>query len=87
MRKMNIIEKRDFIHSHLHIADDGLINELYQKIQSGIKKKQMIVGFDAKGGEISANQFLKDLKEAELQIEKDDFLTMNEMDKEAENWK
>lgn len=86
MRKMNIVEKRDFIHSHLHIADDGLINELYQKIQSTIKGKQMIVGFDAKGGEISVNQFLKDLKEAELQIEKGDFLTIDEIEKEAENW-
>lgn len=86
MRKMNILEKRDFIHSHLHIADDGLIDELYLKIQSLIKRKKMIVGFDAKGGEISANQFLKDLKEAEFQIEKGDFLTMDEMDKEAANW-
>jgi hypothetical protein len=51
------------------LTDDGLINELYQKIQSTIKGKQMIVGFDAKGWEISANQFLKELKEAELQIE------------------
>ena len=39
---MNIVEKRDFIHSHLHIADDGLINELYLKIQSKIKGKQMM---------------------------------------------
>jgi len=83
---MNILEKRDFIHSYLHIADDGLIDELYQKIQSLIKRKRMIVGFDAKGGEISATQFLKDLEEAEFQIEKGDFLTMDEMDKEAENW-
>ena len=81
---MNMVEKRDFIHSHLHIADDGLINELYQKIQSTIKEKQMIVGFYAKGGEISINQFLKDLKEAELQIEKGDFLTIDEMEKEAQ---
>ena len=84
MNKMNIVEKRDFIHSHLHIADDRLINELYLKIQSTIKGKQMIAGFDAKGGEISVNQFLNDLKEAELQIEKGDFLTINEMEKEID---
>ncbi len=33
---------------------------------------------------ISANQFLKDLKEAEFQIEKGDFLTMDEMEKEID---
>ncbi len=82
---MNIVEKRDFIHGHLHIADATLIDELYLKIQSSIKRKKMIVGFDAKGGEISVNQFLNDLKEAELQIEKGDFFTMDEMEKEIDS--
>jgi hypothetical protein len=44
----------------------------------------MIVGFDAKGGEILVNQFLKDLKDAEFQIEKGDFFTMDEMEKEID---
>ena len=28
---MDIIEKRDFIHSHLHKADENTINEFYEK--------------------------------------------------------
>jgi hypothetical protein len=27
---MNTIEKRDFIHSHLHNADESIINEFYE---------------------------------------------------------
>ena len=27
---MNTIEKRDFIHSHLHNADESIINEVYE---------------------------------------------------------
>ncbi len=32
---MNIVEKRDFIHSHLHQIDEKTINELYEKLQKG----------------------------------------------------
>ncbi len=30
---MNIIEKRDFIHSNLHFADENTINEFYEKLR------------------------------------------------------
>ncbi|PTN02226.1 hypothetical protein [Mangrovibacterium marinum] len=30
---MNVIEKRDFIHSHLHQADENTINEFYEKLR------------------------------------------------------
>jgi hypothetical protein len=29
---MNIVEKRDFIHSHLHQVKEPLINDIYQKM-------------------------------------------------------
>ena len=31
---MNVIEKRDFIHSHLHRANEGTINEFYEKLRN-----------------------------------------------------
>jgi septin family protein len=30
---MNVIEKRDFIHSHLHLAKENTINEFYEKLR------------------------------------------------------
>ncbi|MCW3808143.1 hypothetical protein [Plebeiibacterium marinum] len=30
---MNIVEKRDFIHSHLHRANERTINEFYEKLR------------------------------------------------------
>ena len=36
---MNTIEKRDFIHSHLHQIDDRIINEVFSKIHSCIDDK------------------------------------------------
>ncbi len=36
---MNVIEKRDYIHSHLHQIDDSMVNEVYKKIYSYIDDK------------------------------------------------
>jgi len=83
---MNTIEKRDFIHSHLHFADDILIDEVFKKINTAINSNKVIVGYEAGGKPISAYQFLKDLKEAEDQIRAGNFLTLEEMEREAENW-
>jgi hypothetical protein len=30
MEIMNVVEKRDFIHSHLHQADEQVINDFYE---------------------------------------------------------
>ena len=30
---MNVIEKRDFIHNHLHRADESIIDEFYDKLR------------------------------------------------------
>lgn len=30
---MNIVEKRDFIHSHLHQVDDSLVNQFYETLR------------------------------------------------------
>jgi septin family protein len=30
---MNVVEKRDFIHSHLHRANESTINEFYEKLR------------------------------------------------------
>ncbi|MEN8157311.1 MAG: hypothetical protein ABFS10_10180 [Bacteroidota bacterium] len=35
---MNVVEKRDFIHSHLHYADENTINEFYERL----RKKEVL---------------------------------------------
>lgn len=34
MKAMNVVEKRDFIHSHLHQVKEPIINEMYDKMLS-----------------------------------------------------
>jgi len=33
MKIMNVVEKRDFIHSHLHQVDEDLINQFYEMLR------------------------------------------------------
>ena len=33
MEIMNVVEKRDFIHSHLHQVDESLINQFYETLR------------------------------------------------------
>jgi hypothetical protein len=39
---MNVVEKRDFIHSHLHRANESTINEFYEKLcQEEVLKEKL----------------------------------------------
>ena len=40
---MNLVEKRDFIHSHLHQVDETLIDEFYEMLRKeGVLKTKLI---------------------------------------------
>jgi hypothetical protein len=43
MEIMNVIEKRDFIHSHLHQVDEGVINEFYEKLRKNDILKEKLI--------------------------------------------
>lgn len=83
---MKTVEKRDYIHSHLHQIDETFINEVYQKIRKLIDKKDTVVGYDASGKPIKKSRFVADIKEAEMQIEKGEYITIEELEKESETW-
>jgi hypothetical protein len=42
MEIMNVVEKRDFIHRHLHQADENLINSLYESLQKSNLLKEKL---------------------------------------------
>jgi hypothetical protein len=40
---MNVIEKRDFIHSHLHQVDESIINQFYETLRKEeVLKKKLV---------------------------------------------
>jgi len=38
---MDSLEKRDFIHNHLHQVDENLLNEVYEKLHFYINEERM----------------------------------------------
>jgi hypothetical protein len=57
---MNVIEKRDFIHSHLHLVNEPLINEIYSKL--ALMEKEFLIEEseeDIKNGNVKTHDALK----------------------------
>lgn len=42
MEIMYVVEKRDFIHSHLHRADENTIDEFYEKLRKANVLKERL---------------------------------------------
>ena len=41
-RVMNLIEKRDYIHSHLYLVGDKELDEMFLKVQSAVEGNTML---------------------------------------------
>jgi hypothetical protein len=83
---MKTVEKRNYIQTHLHQADEKLISEVYQKMLLHFGVEEPIVGYDAAGNPITKSQFIADIKKAEEQIERGDYITLEELENESETW-
>ncbi|HSH50383.1 MAG TPA: hypothetical protein VK982_01525 [Bacteroidales bacterium] len=61
---------------------------MYQKIRALIVEKDLVVVFDASNKPIKKSQFIADIREAEAeaQIEKGEYITIEELEKESEKW-
>ena len=60
MKIMNEVEKRDFIHSHLHQVGEPVINEIYDKMLSLLNETLIEESEeDIKNGNLISHQALK----------------------------
>jgi|GEM_PF-2368890 len=86
MFNMETLEKRDYIHSHLHLIDEKVIKQLYQNMYSEFEENDTIVGFNPYGKPIEKQQVLADLIEAEKQIESGEYITLKELEEDSKTW-
>ncbi len=57
---MNVVEKRDFIHSHLHQIEEPFVNDIYDKMLSIIKETMIEESEeDIKNGNLISQESLK----------------------------
>ena len=83
---MKTIEKRKYIETHLDRADEVFIAEVYQKMKIMFSAEEPVVGYEASGLPIGKDKFIADIKEAVNQIERGEFLSLEELEKESESW-
>jgi len=83
---MKAENKKKYILSHLDEVDENVVNDIYQKMYSIIESNDSAAGFSANGQPITKAQLLANLKEAEAQIERGEYVTLEELAKEAEKW-
>ncbi len=54
---MNLVEKRDFIHSHLHQVDDNIINHFYETLRKEeVLKEKLITRAEKSESDIHAGK-------------------------------
>jgi hypothetical protein len=60
MEAMNAVEKRDYIHSHLHQIKEGAINELYEKMVAFLEESLLEESEeDIRNGNLTSHESLK----------------------------
>lgn len=83
---MNVLKKRDYIHSHLHQIDESVVNEVFEKLYAIIENKDPILGYETSGNPITKSVLLTRLKKAKESIDAGDYITHEDLKKEAESW-
>lgn len=73
------------IYQYLQNADQRLISLVYSMIKSD-KESNDIVGHRANGEPLTKFQLISDVLEAEREIERGNFLSIDDLEKESENW-
>lgn len=74
-------EKIDLIQKILSIQKESIIDKI-----KNILEKEMIVGYTTDGKPLTKKAYNARLEKAEQQIASGDYLSQEEIEKEAENW-
>lgn len=77
---MNTLTIREKLHEFINIEDERIIRIFYAMATEYKRTESQLKPF-------TKSEFINDIKEAEQQIENGDYLTIEEFEKEAEQWK
>ena len=84
---MNLLEKREYIYSHLHQLDEELVDEMFDKMFSLIEQNDPIVGHDTKTGEaLTKKSYINELNKRNADIDNGNYILHRDARKEAKNW-
>ena len=76
---------RKEVQQYINYADERFLRMVYSLAKEYAKKDNTVVGYHV-GKSIKRSQLLADLKEAEQQIERGEYTTIDQLEKESETW-
>ena len=83
---MSTVELRKKIHNFIDKADERFLRMIYSLAHEYTKSTDDEIVCSRAGKPITKSQLYKELKESEAEIERGDFMTMEELEKESEQW-
>ncbi len=83
---MGAAELRDELHQYIDIADERFLRMVHSLANEYAKDEENVVAYRA-GKAITKNQLYQELKESKTEIERGDYMTIEDFDKESEQWK
>ncbi len=75
---------KEKIIAYIDNADKDLLNRLSEVIEN--YKEKETVAYTIDGHSLSKKEYLEQLKAAETEIKKGDFISQKDLEKESENW-
>ena len=80
---MSTNEIKDYLHKYIDIADERFLTTIYE---ISLMNKQQKDSYFKQGQPISKGQLYKELKQSEKEIENGEFLTVEDLITESEQW-
>ncbi|WP_026729494.1 hypothetical protein [Flavobacterium denitrificans] len=81
---MGALELRESVLEYLNTADERLLKVVKAVIES--YQEEDIVAFSVEGKPITRNEYKTQLADAKLEIEKGEYTSQEDLEKESESW-
>ncbi|CAA9199900.1 hypothetical protein FLA105534_02846 [Flavobacterium bizetiae] len=81
---MGALELRDSVLEYINTADERLLKVVKAVIES--YQEEEIVAFSVEGKPITRGAYKAELANAKLEIQKGEFISQDDLEKESENW-
>jgi hypothetical protein len=84
---MSAVEMREEVHQLIDQLDDRLLEAVHAMLGIYVQKEvDPVVGYEADGTPITASTLEQQADEAVTQIERGEYTTLEELEKESEQW-
>ncbi len=84
LRIMGALELRDTMLKYINTADERLLKVLKAVVES--YREDETVAYTVEGNPLTKSEYRQDLLDAESEIERGEYTTQEDLEKESENW-